>query len=654
MLDYLRNNAQSTVVYFMFAAIIIVFVFTFNTITPDQACGGGAPGRDVEALYNVGGETLDTNWLDIASSLTIEPPSPDNDDLQAQYRLQQYKSRRFGRFGSYGFIYQSAWSDFGTNPSVVSSIMAERAMTDLIETVLVSQEAAKAGVRVSNTAMSRRLIGTFDYWYDEDTGEFDPDKYDRMVRFQLGSSPSRFETLVRMDMQREAMITLLVGGLDITESELLFHQKATGNKVDLEYAVVDASIASALVKTGEASVTPWLAANQEKVATYYKDNAARFDKAERAQVRGIQFRAANRARVTGEEDATEKAKLQKERDDARTKAEAAWTALAGANASLPAPLAAPPEAAANKDAEAATVATTRHGVAVEVPAFEAAVTANSDHGPTKESGGMFDEPRDRERLGRYPFGQEVVGPIFSLEPGQMSGVIEVDTGFWILRLESKLAAESKTLGQAQMEIATQLYAEEQGETLKKTLAEELLAKAKAAADKPLSEAAAAVNAARGAADGDGITASQTGLFARMQAGAYGPAAKIGQVPSLGDAPELAKAAFKAGPKSPVLDQVFEIDGGKRLVVARWAAEEAALELDDEGRAAIREKLLRQKQRLVYRTWYEDLLAKAIAEGRVEADDSWSQYLDQARRNFVEAGGKLAPTKKLQPEDAQGS
>jgi hypothetical protein len=321
---------------------------------------------------------------------------------------------------------------------------------------------------------------------------------------------------------------------------------------------------------------------------------------------------------------------------------------------LPAPLAAPPEDAAKKDAEAAPASKTRHGVAIDLTAFEAAVTANSDHGPTKEAGGLFDEHRDRERLGRYPFGQEVVDPIFALQAGQMSGVIEVDTGFWILRLEEKLAAESKTLEQAQMEIATQLYKEEQGEALKKTLANELLAKAKAASDKPLSEAAAAVNTARGAAEGDGLTTSQTGLFARMQAGAYGPAAKVGQVPTLGDVPELAKAAFKATAKSPVLGQVFEIDGGKRLVVARWAAEEAAADLDDEGRASIREKLLRQKQRLVYRNWYESLLAKAIADGRVEADDSWNTYLDEARRNFVESGGQLAPEKKLKPEEAQGS
>ena len=48
----------------------------------------------------------------------------------------------------------------------------------------------------------------------------------------------------------------------------------------------------------------------------------------------------------------------------------------------------------------------------------------------------------------------------------MSGVIEVDTGLTV-RVEFKLAAESKTLDQARMEIATELYKTEH-ETLKKT------------------------------------------------------------------------------------------------------------------------------------------------------------------------------------------
>ena len=653
MLDYIRNNAQSTLVYLMFGAIIIVFVFTFNTITPDQACGGGAPGRDVEALYNVDGDTIDTNWLDIAASLSIEPPSPDNADIQAQYRLQQYKARRFGRFGSYGFIYQSAWGDFGTSPALVSPILAERAMTDLIETMLVAKEADQAGVQVSNAAMSRRLIGTFDYWYDEESGEFDPDKYDRMVRFQLGASPTRFEAFVRMDMQREAMITLLVGGLDITESEFLFHQKATGEKVDLEFAALDASTASALVKADEASVTPWLAANQEKVEAFYKEKSDRFNKAERVRIHGIQFRAANRARLEGEQDEAEKAKLQKERDDARAKAEAAYKTLSAAKVvAAPAADAAGKAPAAGEKKDAAQADSGAKSI-IDLAAFEAAAKEQSEHGPTKDLGGLFEEARDRERLGRYPFGKEIVAPVFALEAGQMTEVIEVDTGFWILRLDAKLPAEVKTLEQARMEIATELYREEEGEKLKKSLADELLAKAKAAADKPLSDAVAALNSARGAAEGEGITTSQTGLFARMQAGAYGPAGKTGEVPSLGSAPDLAKAAFKASPDNPVLDGVFEVDGGKRLIVARWSAQEAAPELDDAAKSGIREKLLRQKQRLVYRAWYEDLLAKAIADGRVEADDNWNTYLDQARRTYIEAGGKLAPEKSLQPESASG-
>ena len=174
--------------------------------------------------------------------------------------------------------------------------------------------------------MSKRLIGTFDYWYDEDTKQFDPEKYDRMVRFQLGASPTRFEALVRMDLQREAMITLLVGGLDITESELKFHQKTTGDKVDLEYAAIDAETAAGLVKADEASVAAWLPANQES-RDLLQGEHRRF---ERLSVSTPRHPVPRRqpARLEGEDEA-EKAKLQKERDDAKAKAEAAYKKLAG-------------------------------------------------------------------------------------------------------------------------------------------------------------------------------------------------------------------------------------------------------------------------------------------------------------------------------------
>ena len=93
----------------MFAAIIIVFVFTLNTITRP---GVVVHRQDVEASTQ--SMALDTNWLDIAAALTIDPPRT---TTIFKHSTDCSKARRFGRFGSYGFIYQSAWSDFGTNPS---------------------------------------------------------------------------------------------------------------------------------------------------------------------------------------------------------------------------------------------------------------------------------------------------------------------------------------------------------------------------------------------------------------------------------------------------------------------------------------------------------------------------------------------------------
>ena len=54
MLDLLRNNTRSFIIYLLFAIIIVVFVFTFNTITPGQACGGTGPQNVPPSLRQLG------------------------------------------------------------------------------------------------------------------------------------------------------------------------------------------------------------------------------------------------------------------------------------------------------------------------------------------------------------------------------------------------------------------------------------------------------------------------------------------------------------------------------------------------------------------------------------------------------------------------
>ncbi len=640
MLDILRSNTRSFIIYLLFSIIIVVFVFTFNTITPGEACGSQGPAALTAEFAEVDDVVLDASMFNMAEAVTVDPPAPTANDFRALQRRFAYYSTRFPQLGV-----PMAFSDFTQDAQRVSPIKSEKVMYDLVETLLVAAEARKAGLHVSDQELSDRLLAD-DGWFDPKTGEFMRDRYESFVRFQLGTSPARFEGFLRDEMLREKLISVLVAGVGVSDAELAFHRKASGEKVDLELVIVDAAAAAPLVSVPSEALTQWLAKNQDAISDYYDSHSTDYNKAERVVVRGIQVKATNRAVIERETDETKKAELDKEREEARAKAE---TALAELKAAAPAPAPAPSEppaaapegdapAAAEGDAAPAVPAPAAAPVegTVSVEAFEAAVTATSDHAATKDSGGLFPEPRTKDEMGRWPFGTEAADAVFALQPGQISGVIEVDSGFWILRVDQRLAAESRGLADVRMEIAEKLYRQEKASEMQKSIAEEVLAAAKADPAKSLEDIADEVNTAHGVEDG-GLTMRSTGMFARLAAGALGAAAEVGQVPGVGAAEELARAAFAATTEAPVLAKVFSVDDGKKLVVARLAGREEATDEDGGG---VREQLLREKQKLFYRGWYDDLLRASADSGRVEFTDAWRDRLKQDLDAFRDAGGVL--------------
>ena len=50
---------------------------------------------------------------------------------------------------------------------------------------------------------------------------------------------------------------------------------------------------------------------------------------------------------------------------------------------------------------------------------------------------------------------------------------------------------------------------------------------------------------------------------------------------------------------------------------------------------------------------DELLAKAVADGRVGPLGAWNAYIDQARRDYIEAGGKLGEAKAPTEDNSDG-
>jgi hypothetical protein len=637
MLDILRDNTRSFIIYLLFAIIIIVFIFTFNTITPDQACGGAGPAGLVAELAHVNGERIDTNMLDVAARLTLDPPSPKAQDPRALQRRFTYRNTRFLRLGLGG-----PYQDFGPDPSQVSPIKVEKAMSDLVESVLVAGAARGTGLDVSDKELTDRLIN--DEWFDE-AGEFRRDEYNNFVRFQIGTSNSRFEEFVRNELLRERMITMVVGGVRVADSELAFHHAAENETVDLSLVSIDDDVAGALVAVSPEDIATWSGANTEAIKTYFEKNADEFNKPERFAIRGIQIKAANRALIGLEKDEEKKKKLEEERVTARTRAEgvlAGLLAAAVAEAPAKADKKKKKKKAKKKKAEADGEAATPAPV-VPVEAFAKAVTDSSDHSATKDTGGVFQEPRSKEALGRWPFGTEVADAVAALTPGQVTTLVEVDSGFWIMRLDAKLAAETRTLEESSAGIAEALVRKERAADFKKVLADELLAEAKKDSKRSLEDVAGVINAKYGITEETpGIGARATGPFSRLQAGAFGSAAKVGNVPGVGEAADLVGAAFKSSADSPLLGRVFSVSGGRRLIVARLIERSEAGEMDAGGMTALSDRLLREKQKLFYRSWYLSLLKDAVQGGSVDFTDEWKGLLQASIDLYRDSGGVLTP------------
>ena len=283
---------------------------------------------------------------------------------------------------------------------------------------------------------------------------------------------------------------------------------------------------------------------------------------------------------------------------------------------------------------------------VDVGVFEALAKDKSEHSSSKYAGGKFKE-RTAKDLDSAPFGKGLSDAVLKLSAGQVSEVIEVPSGFWIIRLDAKLPAFHKTLDQVRDEIAARLLKSEKADAFKKALAEEVLAAAKKDPTQPLEKAAEAVNAKYKAAEGEGLLATTTGMFSqldeRASSGAYG------KVPGVGPAKELAQAAFKATKDAPVIGEVHEQDG--IYFVARLKDVEEAGELTEEKLEELRGRMgarLDRRKRLFYRGWYEDL--KASQEASLSSD--WEELKQVAEQNYRETGGVLPGDAPPAPESPE--
>lgn len=248
MLDYMRQNSRSAIIYVLFGVIIAAFVISFGP----QSKGCGRSGVAVVA--------------------TVNGVEVDSTDLRMEY------IRRFGTVGSRR-LDDGAWVKERTDVTET-----------LVQLALLAQEAQRLGLTVSEAELADYLKDPArnpDYRMLEVEGSFDPVTYRRLVTGYFQTSLERYERIRRWEVLARKLIEYYRSQVPVSEQAVTELYGLRETKVNVEFVAVRPSDQTEVVDPTEEELTAWSASHTAEVAEYYEKHKVDYDRPKQARVRQI-------------------------------------------------------------------------------------------------------------------------------------------------------------------------------------------------------------------------------------------------------------------------------------------------------------------------------------------------------------------------------
>jgi peptidyl-prolyl cis-trans isomerase D len=387
------------------------------------------------------------------------------------------------------------------------------AARELVDTALLALAAEDLGLRVTTGEIERLVLA--EPGFRDDGGRFDRELFQQFVERNYGSQKA-FMDERRLSILSLKMLSLTSGLAEVSEGEAREAARRDLEEAQIAFAVIASGPAGQDVEIGKEDIEAAVANRAEEIAQRYEQQSELYNRPERVRARHI-LRTLEPGAAPEEVD-----RVRKEVEAAAARIQAGET-------------------------------------------FEAVAQELSQDPGSQASGGD---------LGFFARGQMVKGfedAAFALAPGQMSGPVQTDFGFHLIRVEERQEAVSRPLEAVREEVATDLLREEK---LREA------ARAKAA---ELAEAIRSGQSLQDAVRERGVPLRRSGSITRRAV----------FIPGLGNSPELVAAAFvlEPGASSP---QIFEVPGGFALVevLERKGADPEKIEATV---AAKRDELLQAKR-----------------------------------------------------------
>lgn len=427
------------------------------------------------------------------------------------------------------------------------------ALDNLIDNALIMREARNMGIKVSKDEVSSAIAAMPTFQRD---GKFDFNLYQQLLQSNRMTAKD-FEEGQKNDLMRQKVVKGVKDKATVTDEEALAQYKKENEKIDLEYVAYAPSDVIGEIRPTDAELTEYLQKNQnefktpEKVALSYLllDPASLAAKLAVSEEEIQTFYQKNIDRWQGK-DGIQPLK------DVRDRVRAAALRQKAAKQAY--------EQAADvlfkniKSGDLNLIAGQLHLKPQETPLFAAAAPPAPLAGETA-----------------------AIKKAFELKTGELGGPVETERGIYIIKVRERKDAAVPPLQEIR------------------------------AAVEQKTRAVKAVELARKKAEEAARQFTAKAALKTQSTGSFGFSAK-GDVPAIGNAPELMEAAFKLTAAAPAATTPYKI-GNRWYAVRLKSRTEAPRAEFDKTREQVRKAMLPKKQEEAFAAWVKGLRDKAKIE-----------------------------------------
>lgn len=255
MLETMRRNSQSFLIYVLFGAIIAVFVISFGP--SGQGMGPVDPGFAAK----VDGEVISAEEFRRAYG--------------ARVRLFQAQSPR------------------GIDPKLLKQFnIKQNVLDELIDERLLRQAARDNGLKVSASELRDFLREQPAFQTD---GKFDYKAYERYVNFSMGSSPARYEEDLAARLLSSKYRDAIENAINVSDAEVLQDYLLNEDKVDLNFVAFKQDDAGAVADPTAAEVAAFEKDHGSEIEARYKRDSNKYNEPKKNRARHILIKVAEGA-----------------------------------------------------------------------------------------------------------------------------------------------------------------------------------------------------------------------------------------------------------------------------------------------------------------------------------------------------------------------